>query len=112
VTTAFGYAAIGYAAVACVVAGVLCGALALIVGGGIRTALRIALDLWLAAGLLRLALPSDSADLLAASAILVVRQIVGLGLRPRPGGAAACAALTGRAGTPWRERSWSRRGVR
>jgi hypothetical protein len=75
--------AVQYAAAGCVVAGFLAGALALLVGCGIRTALRIALDLWLAAGLLRLALPSDGTDILAAAAIVVVRQLVILAVRGR-----------------------------
>jgi hypothetical protein len=42
---------------------------------------RVALDLWLAAGLLRLALPSPWTQLLGAAAIIGVRQLVGLALR-------------------------------
>ena len=79
---------IRYASLACVVAGLLSGAVALGVSRDVRVALRIALDLWLAAGLLRLALPAQAEQLLAAAAIIVVRQVVGLGLRRRAAGPA------------------------
>jgi hypothetical protein len=72
---------IRYASLACVAAGLISGALALIVARDIRVALRVALDLWLAAGLLRLALPSTAAQLLGAAAIILVRQLVGVALR-------------------------------
>ena len=70
-----------YASLVCVAAGLVCGVLALVVARDARVALRVALDLWLAAGLLRLALPSEAPQLLAAAAIIGIRQLVGLGLR-------------------------------
>jgi hypothetical protein len=79
VTTALRYAALG-----CVAAGLLSGLLALLLGRDIRGALRVALDLWLAAGLLRLALPATTAGLLAVASIIAVRQLIGFALR-RPG---------------------------
>jgi hypothetical protein len=78
-TTALRYAALG-----CVAAGLISGLLALLVGRDVRVALRVALDLWLAAGLLRLALPGTATGLAAVAAIVVVRQVVGLALRRPP----------------------------
>jgi hypothetical protein len=72
---------IRYASLACVAAGLTSGALALVVARDIRVAMRVALDLWLAAGLLRLALPSTAAQLLGAATIILVRQLVGVALR-------------------------------
>ncbi|MFC0005551.1 DUF1622 domain-containing protein [Micromonospora siamensis] len=73
-------AVIGYASLACVAAGLLAGLTALAVTRDGRAALRVALDLWLAAGLLRLALPPSWDQLLSAAAIVAVRQLVGLGM--------------------------------
>ncbi|MEV0001691.1 hypothetical protein AB0H28_05310 [Micromonospora sp. NPDC050980] len=75
-------ALIGYAAAVCVAAGLLAGLVVLVVARDGRLALRVALDLWLAAGLLRLALPPSWDQLLSAAAIIAVRQLVGLGLGP------------------------------
>ncbi|MFI7070732.1 hypothetical protein [Micromonospora sediminicola] len=75
-------ALIGYAALACVAGGLLAGSVVLAVARDGRLALRVALDLWLAAGLLRLALPPSWDQLLSAAAIVAVRQLVGLGLGP------------------------------
>jgi hypothetical protein len=75
--------AIEYGALACVAAGLLAGLLALVVTRDFTLGLRIALDLWLAAGLLRLALPPDPRQLLAAAALVVVRQLVGRALGHR-----------------------------
>ena len=69
------------AVAACVVAGAVAGAVALIAARDARAALRIALDLWLAAGLLRLALPSGTGELAAVAAILAVRQLLQAVLR-------------------------------
>ncbi len=74
-------AIIQYASLACVAAGLVSGALAFAVARDVRVALHIALDLWLAAGLLRLALPSAWTQLLGAATIVAVRQLVGLALR-------------------------------
>ena len=79
---------IQYGVMLCVVAGLVCGALALVVARDARTALRVALDFWVAAGLLRLALPPGGGQLLAAAAIIAIRQLVGIALRrppPAPG---------------------------
>jgi hypothetical protein len=73
---------ISYASLACVAAGLLAGLLTLLTVRDGLLALRLALDLWLAAGLLRLALPPAWEQLLAAAAIVAVRQLVGLTLRP------------------------------
>jgi hypothetical protein len=47
-----------------------------------RLALAAAVDLWTAAGLLRLAGPPSWSRLGAAAAVLVVRRLVAVGLRP------------------------------
>ena len=73
--------ALHYASLLCVAAGLVCGAVALVVSRNVPMALRVALDFWLAAGLLRLALPSAGPELLGAAAIIVVRQLVGVALR-------------------------------
>lgn len=65
-----------YAALICVVAGLVAGLVALLAVRDPRLALRIALDLWLAAGLLRLAQPPSWQSLLAAAAIVAIRQLV------------------------------------
>ena len=74
-------AALHYASLCCVAAGLCCGLVALVVARDFRVALRATLDLWLAAGLLRLALPAAWRQLLAVAVIIVVRQLVGLALR-------------------------------
>jgi hypothetical protein len=79
---------IQYGALLCVAAGLVCGAVALVVARDARTALRIALDFWVAAGLLRLALAPGGGQLLAAATIIAIRQLVGVALRrppPAPG---------------------------
>ncbi|XVU22922.1 hypothetical protein ACQPZJ_37470 [Actinoplanes sp. CA-054009] len=72
---------IQYASMFCVAAGIVGGALALAVTRDVRPALRSALDFWLAAGLLRLALPTDLAQLLAVAVIIAVRQVVSRAFR-------------------------------
>jgi len=74
-------AVLHYASLCCVAAGLCSGLVALVVARDLRVALRVALDLWLAAGLLRLALPAPGRQLLAVAVIIVVRQLVGLALR-------------------------------
>jgi hypothetical protein len=66
-----------------------------------RAGLGMALDLWLAAGLLRLAEPPDVGRLVSVAAIVAIRQVVGLGLRhgSRPGGG-SLARSTETAATP------------
>jgi hypothetical protein len=80
-------AVIQYAALTCVAVGLISGVLALTIAHDVRVALRIALDFWLAAGLLRLVTPSGGEQLLAAAAIIAIRQLVSLALRhpPEPG---------------------------
>jgi hypothetical protein len=72
------------ASLLCVAGGLVAGLLVLGVSRDARAALRVALDMWLAAGLLRLALPPAWDQLLAAAAILVIRQLVRLSLRRAP----------------------------
>ncbi|XVV10008.1 hypothetical protein ACQP2X_34900 [Actinoplanes sp. CA-131856] len=67
---------IAYASLFCVAAGLAGGALVLAVTRDVRAALRTALDFWLAAGLLRLALPTLATQLLAIVAIIAVRQVI------------------------------------
>ena len=74
-------AALQYAALACVLAGLISGGVAVVVSRDIRVGLRVALDLWLAAGLLRLALPQAGDQLVGAATIIVVRQLVAAALR-------------------------------
>ncbi|MFF5077544.1 hypothetical protein ACFY36_10865 [Actinoplanes sp. NPDC000266] len=69
-------ALIQYASLFCVAAGLAGGALVLAVTRDVRAALRTALDFWLAAGLLRLALPTSATQLLAVVAIIAVRQVI------------------------------------
>lgn len=76
-----------YASLCCVAAGLLAGAFALLRTGDPRLALRVLLDLCLAAGLLRLALPAGPEQLLSAAAIVAVRHLVGAALRRRRPGA-------------------------
>lgn len=54
------------------------------VGGRWREGLRMALDLWLAAGLLRLSADPDWDAILAAAGVVAVRELVGYGLRHSP----------------------------
>jgi hypothetical protein len=55
------------------------------------------LDLWLAAGLLRLVLPPTWEQLLTAAAVIAVRQMVGPALRPgRPPRPVAAVSDTAR----------------
>jgi hypothetical protein len=91
---------IQYGALLCVAAGLVCGAVALVLARDARTALRVALDFWVAAGLLRLALPPGGGQLLAAAAIIAIRQLVGVALRrpppaPGPGSPAPAPAPPG-----------------
>jgi hypothetical protein len=75
--------AVQYAALACVAAGLLAGMIALIVARDVATGLRVALDLWLAAGLLHLAAPAHGWQVAGAAAIIAVRQLAGQALRHR-----------------------------
>jgi hypothetical protein len=72
---------LGYAAMVCVLAGLIAGSVAAVVSRDGRTALTVALDFWLAAGLLRLGTAAGWEPLLASAAIIVVRQAVRLSLR-------------------------------
>lgn len=75
---------IGYAVLACVAAGLLSGAIVLLVSRSGVLALRAALDLWLAASLLRLAQPPEWEHLLGAAAIIAIRQLVTAALAYSP----------------------------
>ena len=76
-------AVVQYAALCCVAAGLISGAMALLRTGDVGVALRVALDLWLAAGLLRLALVGGWEQVLSAAAIVAVRHLVGRALHRR-----------------------------
>lgn len=52
--------------------------------GDWRSSLSLTLDLWLAAGLLRLASPADWDRLVMAVAVLFVRQVANRSLAPQP----------------------------
>jgi hypothetical protein len=61
------------------------GVLAIVVGfgcGAWRAGLGLALDLWVAAGLLRLSGVTSANRLLGVATIIVVRHVVSAGLRP------------------------------
>lgn len=69
-------------AVACTVGGLLVGLLVLVRLHDLRLAVRTALELWLAAGLIRLSDPDASWTALAtAAAIVAIRRLVGGALR-------------------------------
>jgi hypothetical protein len=91
-------AALQYAALACVLAGLVSGGLAAVIARDVRIGLRVALDLWLAAGLLRLAMPQSDDQLLAAAAIIAVRQLVVAALRRSPSRMAQSVVSRGDAG--------------
>ncbi|GHJ44624.1 hypothetical protein Cs7R123_19660 [Catellatospora sp. TT07R-123] len=74
-------ALINFAAMACVAAGLVAGGLVLATGATARLALAVALDFWLAAGLLRLALPVPWQAVAAAAAILAIRRLLSAALR-------------------------------
>ena len=74
------------AALLCVAAGLIAGAACGLSARDGRLALRVALDLWLAAGLLNLTAARDWSSLAAASLIILVRQTAFFGLRHPPGG--------------------------
>lgn len=65
-----------YASLICVAAGLICGSLALLVSRRVLVALRVALDFWLAASLLRLVEPAAATYLLGTAMIIAVRQLV------------------------------------
>ncbi|MEV4133158.1 hypothetical protein AB0J72_13445 [Dactylosporangium sp. NPDC049742] len=65
-----------YAALGCVAAGVVAGWVTFALGRDLRGALGVALDFWLAGGMLRLSVGTDWRPLAAAAAILVVRKLL------------------------------------
>jgi len=73
-----------YAALFCVVAGLASAAVTVVVTRDGPAALRIALDFWVAASLLRLSLAVEWRPLLVAAAIMAVRQLVVRSLRRPP----------------------------
>lgn len=89
-------ALVQYAALCCVAAGLISGALALLRTGDAGVALRVALDLWLAAGLLRLAAMAGWEQVLSAAAIVAVRHLVGRALHRRADAPLAGPASSGR----------------
>ena len=70
----------GVALLACVAAGLVSGSVVLLVSRSGRLALAVALDLWTAAGLLRLALPPEWTNLAGAAAVIAIRRLVGAAL--------------------------------
>lgn len=69
------------AALLCTGAGAAAAVLTVVTTGDGRTGLRLALDFWLAAGLLRLSHGGGWQPLLAAAVILAIRQLAGRALR-------------------------------
>lgn len=74
------------AALLVTVGGLLCIPLAGLLARSWMAGLRLALDLWTGAGLLRLGSRTDGRQLLAAVAIIAIRQLVNAALRARPPG--------------------------
>lgn len=68
-------------ALACTGGGVLAGAIAAVTTRHAFSSLRLAVDFWFAAGLLRLSGSPGWTTVLSAAGILVVRQLVSRGLR-------------------------------
>jgi uncharacterized membrane protein len=73
-----------FAALLCVAAGLAAAVLTVLTTGDGRLALRVALDFWLAAGLLRLGQAPGWEPLAATAAIIAVRQLAGRALRRPP----------------------------
>lgn len=71
---------VAYAALGCIAAGLLTGAVTLVLGRDLRGALRVALDFWLAAGMLRLTVATDWRPLAAAAALVLLRQLLEVSL--------------------------------
>lgn len=69
-------ALVDYAVLACIAAGIGSAAVVLLVSRNGVLALRVGLDLWLAASLLRIAEPPVGEHLLYVVAILVIRQLI------------------------------------
>lgn len=69
------------AALICTIAGLLAGAATAAAARNGRLGLRVALDFWLAAGLLRLAGPVSVTTVATAAGLLVIRELVMFGLR-------------------------------
>ena len=91
-------------ALSCTAAGFLAGLVVLARTGDGLLALRVALDLWTAAALLRLAGPPSWSWLGGAAAIIALRELLGLGLRASTG---TGPALVARASARLRRRgSW------
>ncbi|SCL14316.1 hypothetical protein GA0070616_0405 [Micromonospora nigra] len=77
-----------HAALVCLVGGVVAATVALLVVRNVPLAFRVLVDLWLAAGLIRLAQPPSWQGLLTVVMIILVRRIIGLDVvlhRHRPG---------------------------
>ena len=72
------------AALGCTAAGLAVLVVVSLAGRRLLVGLRCALDLWLAAGLLRLAGEPSWATIGGAAAIVAVRQLVARGLSPEP----------------------------
>jgi hypothetical protein len=75
---------VAYAALACIAGGVIVAILVLVTTGDGRAALQIALDFWLAAGLLRLGGSPGWEPLLVTGMIIAVRHLAGRALRRPP----------------------------
>ncbi len=77
-------AVVATAALGVTAAGVLVVVVGTVLTGDARRSLRAGLDLWLAAGLLRLTDAPPLAALAAAGAIIGIRQLIGASPRRRP----------------------------
>lgn len=75
---------LGTLALVCTAGGVIAGLVALATTGKIVVALRLALELWTAAGLIRLAGPRSWQLLASAAAIVAIRQLIAVSLRYSP----------------------------
>jgi hypothetical protein len=70
-------------------------------------ALRVALELWTAAGLLRLAGPPSWPRLTGAAAVIALRQLLGLGLRASTASGTGSALVDRLIRPAWRRRQQS-----
>ncbi|WP_045743922.1 hypothetical protein [Actinoplanes rectilineatus] len=75
---------LAYAAMVCVLAGLVSGTVTLLITRRVRVALGTALDLLLAAALIQLALPFSPWQLPAAVAVMAARLLTGPRPRARP----------------------------
>lgn len=91
--------ALDAAALALSAAGLVAMAAAVTLAWDWRAGLGMALELWMAAGLLRLARPGEWGALAVAATVVVVRHLAGAGLRAGPAGGGSYRSMTKRAST-------------